>query len=192
MNARALLLTAALAAAACTSSESPPSGPAETCVGYQDETRTFLDGGADAVNPSIHADAAPSCLPFPASDLGKALSCTVFATLDATGDESLCQAAGFDAPDADTLRQLRAQQQAESQRDGEAIDWSTKPTCVVPQRAAAVDADAPCGSSEPGWCLEATSLCEGQVLFSPQGRPDGALITIVCQDCAPTPPRPGM
>jgi hypothetical protein len=191
MNARAPLLTAALAVAACTSSESPPSGPAVTCVGYQDESRTFLDGGADEVDASLRGDAAPACVPFPASDLGKALTCTVFATLDAAGDESLCQAAGLDTPDADTLRQLRSQQQAERPADGGAVDWSTKPTCVVPPRAASGEAGAPCGS-QPGWCLETTSLCESQVVFSPQGRPDGALITIVCEDCAPTPARPGM
>lgn len=191
MASRALLLLSWLLAAPACSSNPPPSGPAETCVGYQDET---LAGGGDA--GGIVADPAPTCIPFPASHLGSTLSCTVFATLDAPGDESLCGAVGLKAPDAPTLQQLRAQQDSEQRAGGAdsgAPDWSMRPTCVVPPLGAGVlDAGQPCGSTQPSWCLAAGGACESEVLFSPQGRPDGALITVVCQDCAATAPAPMM
>src|SRR5271166_3657629 len=117
MPSRASLLLSSLLAASACSSDPPPSGPAETCVGYQDETRASLDGGGDASDGGIVADYAPTCVPFPASQLGSTLSCTVFATLDTPGDESLCGAAGLQTPEASVLQQLRAQQ---------AADWSTK------------------------------------------------------------------
>jgi hypothetical protein len=178
-----MLVCSLLPASAC-SSDPPPSGPAETCVGYRDETRASLDGGGDAGDGGIVAGYAPTCIPFAASNLGSTLSCTVFATLDAPGDESLCGAAGLQTPDARTLQQLRAQQ---------VPDWSTRPTCIVPQLGGAVlDAGQPCGSTQPGWCLAAGGTCESEVLFSPQSRPAGALVTVVCQNCMATAPAPTM
>jgi hypothetical protein len=183
-------MVAVIATAACTSNPPPP-GPSETCTSFESETRNIV-ADAGSTDDGIIADFAPDCIPFSATEVNAGLSCTVFATFYAQGDESVCESSGLQTPDATTLDQLRSNQESEWKAAGGADsgtpDPSTLPTCVIP-RLLGTDLDAlgSCTSSpKAGWCLttgSAAGSCMSEIVFSPNGRPNRSLITIACEMC---------
>jgi hypothetical protein len=163
------------------------SAPGDPLYGFRDIGRAFLDrlkGGGEY----------NWCLPpFPIPDSAGRVPCTVFATLPGPGDESLCEAYGFDVPEADLLRRFRARQhdawRAGGGADAGVPDPADLPTCIVPELFGAdLDANGSCSSaSKLGWCYvagAAAGSCPQTLLFSPAGSFEDpynhVLLTIEC------------
>jgi hypothetical protein len=163
------------------------STPGDPLYGFRDIGRAFLDrlkGGGEY----------NWCLPpFPIPDSAGRVPCTVLATLPGPGDESLCEAYGFDVPGADLLRRFRARQhdawRAGGGADAGVPDPADLPTCIVPELFGAdLDANGSCSSaSKLGWCYvagAAAGSCPQTLLFSPAGSFEDpynhVLLTIEC------------
>jgi hypothetical protein len=135
------------------------------------------------------ADTSNLCINLAPSDAGP-VKCTLLAMIKTPGGESMCADLGVPTPDSNTLMQFRAQAESAWQSMGGAAsgqpDPSRLPVCVVPQLTGTdLDANGSCGAAtKPGFCLVANPNCgiSPDVVVSPSGWLDGALITIDCRN----------
>ncbi len=182
----AALLVASLTSVAC-STQPKLTGPGQACTSFMDTFRVAVvpHDASDGLVGSV----SPMCLPFSASQVDAGLTCSVFATLNASGDESVCASFGLETPDAEDLQQVRSGQESLWHSAG-GINWSLYPTCTVPQLAGAnLSPEGGCySSSVAGWCLatyagEPCGAASVPLQFSPDALPGGALVTYGCDLC---------
>jgi hypothetical protein len=174
--------------AAC-SSQVPPSTAGGTCTDYV--IQAAHPSGVTDAGTAPDASSSSLCINLPPSDAGP-IQCTLLATLKVPGSESTCATLGVPTPASNTLTQFRAQQESAWQSMGGAAsgqpDPSKLPVCVVPQLTGSdLDPNGSCAvASKPGFCLltgSATPNCGiAEVVLSPSGWLDGALITIDCRN----------
>jgi hypothetical protein len=169
----------AMALAACSNSNPPLTGPGVPCTSYA--VNTEIAGPLPDASGLV-GDVAPWCVPFNAGEVDAGqLTCSLYVTLDAPGDESVCESLGLLVPDADDLGQIRAGNVANG-----AADRSADPTCLVPQLGGMDLDDAGSCFSSSGWCLMSSwGGCSLAVLFSPEKLQlmNGTLVTLGCALC---------